>query len=357
MSASRDIAIQRLLLAQMERARDGVSDPVLHLGWISAPAVVLGRYQRRQSALGPAGSDSASLRVVRRVTGGRAVWTEPGQLSVSLVMSEMSSLLPPGSAAIGSGKIINRYVRGILGGLQSLGFKAYYFGRDFLSVERKLAGYVSFEVAPSGATLFHVLIGVSRATALPSELDGYPGVGGNRPDPPPTTLAAESSAAPDRATLERAIVDGYSRNQHIEVRERKLSPLEERLLDEREASTVVESEPPSQGAAHAWLASELKPIACGWLEAAVQVVQDQFLGAVRLSGDFMAPSGSIEALERELRLVPLEWREIGAVVDRMFGEGEAAIAGVRYLRVIPDAILDAASRRPGGGHASLSPTD
>ena len=58
----------------------------------------------------------------------------------------------------------------------------------------------------------------------------------------------------------------------------------------------------------------------------------------------MGNSGAIDRLERELRLVPLDWREIGTVVDRTFSETMNVVVGVRYLRVIPVALLEAAER-------------
>ncbi len=350
LSPARDRTIQRYLLAQAERGRDGAGRlPVLHLGWIEGSAVSLGRFQRLRSALRAEALD-ASVPVLRRLTGGRTVWMSSGQLSVTLALGEPSALLPPGSPGIGPEKIINRYVRGILGGLQKCGFRAYFFGRDFLTVDRKLGGYVSFEVAPSGASLFHALIAVDAATALPRELDGYPSEGGNRADPEATTLVREAGRAVDRAALEAAILDAYARLQEAELRDRDLSPLEETLLAERESPASAQ-EAIGKESGEGWAYSDLQPVACGWLEAAVQVVQERFLGAVRIRGDFMAPASAVEALERDLRLVPLDWKEIGLVVDRVFGAGRNPMVGVRQLRVIPDAILEAAERLGAAGIA------
>ncbi|MBK7977198.1 MAG: hypothetical protein IPK07_29365 [Deltaproteobacteria bacterium] len=347
-SPVRDLAIQRHLLAQMERPREGAPrPPTLHLGWIAGSAIALGRFQRRRAAL--AAAVPGTVPVLVRSTGGRAVRMATGQLSVSLAMSDPSSGLPPGSGAIGAEKVINRYVRGVLGGLQKCGLRAYYFGRDFLSVDRKHGGYVSFEVAPGGATLFNALISVEATTVLPADWNGYPGDGGNRPDPETTTLATERGGAVDRGEIEAAIIGSYARLQEVEPRDRTLSPLEATLLGERESAVVWDGEAELFGEAE-WRDSTLTPIACGWLQASVQVVQDRFLGAVRLFGDFMAPSGAIDSLERDLRLVPIDWREVGLVADRIFGGQRNPIVGVRQLRVIPDAILEAArGGAPGDG--------
>ncbi len=343
LSPARDLALQRHLLAQAERSRDGaVRTPVAHLGWIEGSAVCLGRFQRLRSAVrGTAASDAPA--VLRRLTGGRSVWMSSGQLSLTLALCDPSALLPPGSPAIGPEKLINRYVRGLLGGLQKCGYRAYYFGRDFLSVDRKLGGYVSFEVTPSGACLFHALVAAEAETALPRDLDGYPSEGGNRADPEATTLARESGRALDRAALEDAILDAYARIQDVEIRERELSPLERTLLAERDTLTSAAdvSDPQTEVG---WGHSDLHPVACGWLEVAAQIVQERFVGAVRIHGDFMAPSGAVESLERDLRLVPIDWKEIGLVVDRTFGERRNTLVGVRHLRVIPDAILEATER-------------
>ncbi len=212
---------------------------------------------------------------------------------------------------------------------------------------------MSFEVAPSGACLFHALVAAEAETALPRELDGYPSEGGNRADPEATTLARESGRPLDRAALEVAILDAYARIQDVEIRERELSPLERTLLAERDtvtaATDLIDLETPES-----WGRSELQPVACGWLEVAVQVVQERFLGAVRIHGDFMAPSGAVEALERDLRLVPIDWKEVGLVVDRAFGERRNTLVGVRHLRVIPDAILEATERLGARGNGAPS---
>ncbi len=339
-SPARDLAIQRHLLAQMERPRDGSArPPILHLGWIAGSAIALGRFQRRRMAL--AASVPSTVPVLVRPTGGRTISMATGQLSLSLAMTDPSALLPPGSGAIGPEKVINRYVRGVLGGLQKCGLRAYFFGRDFLSIDRKHGGYVSFEVAPGGATLFHALISVEASTALPPGWNGYPGDGGNRADPPLTTISAEKPGEWSRDTIEDAIVSAYARLQEVEPRERTFSPLEVTLLGERESGVVWQHDGDEDRDVE-WSDSELMPVACGWLQASVQIVQGRFLGAVRLSGDFMAPSGAVDALERGLKLVPIEWREIGLVVDRVFGAAGQPIVGVRQLRVIPDAILAAA---------------
>lgn len=338
-SPARDLAIQRHLLAQLERPREGAPrPPILHLGWIAGSAIALGRFQRRREAL--SASVPPTVPVLVRSTGGRAVWMATGQLSVSLAMSDPSAALPPGSGAIGPEKVINRYVRGVLGGLQKCGLRAYFFGRDFLSVDRRHGGYVSFEVAPGGATLFNALISVEASTVIPAQWNGYPGDGGNRPDPEPTTLTAEKGGVA-RGEIEEAIVAAYARLQELEPRPRGFSPLEVTLLGEREVGVAWEDETEGDGEAQ-WQDSALTPIACGWLQASVQVVQERFLGAVRLFGDFMAPSGAVDALQRGLKLVPIDWREIGLVVDRVFGEARHPIVGVRQLRAIPDAILEAA---------------
>lgn len=339
-SPARDLAIQRHLLTQVDRPRDGVPrPPILHLAWLSGEAIALGRYQRRSVAL--SARMPPSLPVLVRPTGGRAVWMATGQLSVSLVMSDASAALPPASGAIGPEKVINRYVRGVLGGLQKCGLRAYFFGRDFVSVDRKHAGYLSFEVAPGGATLFNALLSVEVSTGLAAQWNGYPGDGGNRPDPELTTLVAEKAGALARDELEEAIVTAYARLQELDPRPRAMSPLELTLLGEREPGGMWTAEVIGEGEPR-WCNSPLMAIACGWFQASVQVVQQRFLGAVRLYGDFMTPSGAIEELERGLRLVPIDWREVGLVVDGVFGERQSPIVGVRHLRVIPDAILEAA---------------
>jgi len=67
-------------------ARGGEPLPVLRI-WQNAPSVVLGRFQDVSQAVDLTACARDGVRVVRRATGGGAVYTEAGTLNVTLVRS------------------------------------------------------------------------------------------------------------------------------------------------------------------------------------------------------------------------------------------------------------------------------
>ncbi|MBO2447363.1 hypothetical protein J4573_09725 [Actinomadura barringtoniae] len=71
-------------------ARGGEPLPVLRI-WQNAPSVVLGRFQDVSQAVDLTACARDGVRVVRRATGGGAVYTEAGTLNVTLVRSTGSA--------------------------------------------------------------------------------------------------------------------------------------------------------------------------------------------------------------------------------------------------------------------------
>jgi lipoate-protein ligase A len=77
---SRNLALDEALV------RAGSLNPVLRV-WQNAPSVIVGRFQNIPRVVDMAACARDGIQVVRRATGGVAIYTDPGSLNVTLVCS------------------------------------------------------------------------------------------------------------------------------------------------------------------------------------------------------------------------------------------------------------------------------
>jgi len=307
---------------------------------LSGEAVLLGRFQCKESVLASAARD---LAVARRATGGRALLAGAGSLSLALVVPTTGALLP-GAVALPTAKIVNRLVRPVLGALGALGVSAGWFGRDFIACARRPVACVSWDALASGAVLFEAQIGFTRALLLPRALAAQPG----RAQPEPA-WASLSELAPERVP----------RMPELEAWLAALS----RGFAERLGAAL---EPPrpiavrsalAAGAAPPWTEGPLPPLSSrprevpiGFVEArvALDALASRRLGApvlseARLLGDFQADSTTLAALEASLRGCPASLAEVGLRIDAHFGPGgRGTMVGLKSLSPLAEAVVEAA---------------
>jgi hypothetical protein len=262
---------------------------------LAGDGLLLGRYSAPQ-----AGAQG------RRATGGRPVRVADGNLGVAIALPR-TGLLLAGGRDVAPVKIVNRFVRPILGALANLGHAAGYFGRDFVSVSREPVAWVSFDASREGAALLEAIVVLAGA--------------------PPV--------------------------------ERFLSALH-RGFEERLGAELGQPRPAPDPAEPAWPpADELLPprasapreIPIGTVEARVELDQlasrrrgVPVIARARLLGDFQADAPSVEALEASLSGCPATFEEVGKRVDAQFGPGgTGTIVGLRTLKPIAEAILEAAA--------------
>jgi lipoate-protein ligase A len=79
---SRNLALDEAL------ARAGSPNPVLRV-WQNAPSVIVGRFQSLAKVVDMAACARDGIQVVRRATGGVAIYTDPGSLNITLVCSRL----------------------------------------------------------------------------------------------------------------------------------------------------------------------------------------------------------------------------------------------------------------------------
>jgi len=115
-----NMALDEELLAKSQL---GEKTPVLRFyGW-SPPAVSLGRFQKRETAVDAAACKRLGYDIVRRITGGRAVLHQ-NELTYSVIARSDDPLFPPN--VLGTYKVI---AAGLVAGLKNLGVNAEMVSR------------------------------------------------------------------------------------------------------------------------------------------------------------------------------------------------------------------------------------
>ena len=312
---------------------------VLRVFAMSGERISAGRYHR----LGAGARDKG---VWRRLSGGRAATFGDGMLGFSLLLPHRSALVSEAPLALAPYQVPNRYVRGLLRALRNLGVDAFYPGRDFVTVNRKSMGMVTFDVDEHGALVFEGVLAIDRpfeirhAAELSGESDG--GIQQEIFSREITTsLTAECGRAQSVVEVAEALAAAYAEQFQLDVRRREFSPLE------KQAITAIEGREFGNG----WgLGAAARPeldhrgvtsIALGIFEARMAVEQGRFIRDVQFSGDFIASAPAVETLERELRLCPADWGSIAMIADRVFAPQESFILGIGKVRTIADTILKA----------------
>lgn len=287
---------------------------------------------------------NVDVHIHRRQSGGRAIPFGDGFVGMTLVLPHRSALFSDAPFALAPYQVMNRYVRGILEGCKLVGVPAFYPGRDFITVDRRILGLVSFEVDQTGALLFEAIIANRRDfSLLPRLLDGVDERG---------LINAEMLTPADTTCLARAIGTeltttevadmlrrGYERQFNLTFAEHVLTALEERAIEVTAAHEFHDDR---------WLRQRrLRPdlehhaserVQLGAFEAHFSLEQNRFIKEIVFAGDFIANSPAIAQLERELRLCPAEWRAIDAVASEIFARPEHFILGIGRTRAIADTV-------------------
>ncbi|MBO1750776.1 lipoate--protein ligase family protein [Actinotalea sp. BY-33] len=129
----------------------GTRRPTLRIWEWGAPAVVIGSFQSLSNEVDPAGADRHGIQVVRRVSGGGAMFIEPGN-TITYSLTVPASLVE-GLSFERSYAFLDDWV---LGALAELGITATYVPlNDIASPAGKIAGAAQKRLA-SGAVLHHV---------------------------------------------------------------------------------------------------------------------------------------------------------------------------------------------------------
>ncbi len=134
---------------------------------VRGPAVILGSRQRAGRVLQLDACAAAAMPVYRRLTSGTAAYVGEQGIVWTLALPRVDSMIPDASPRT----LLNRNVRPFLRGLtRAGGAPAHYFGREWISVRKRPAALLGFEVSPGGAVLIEVIAGLDAPIAVPEVL-------------------------------------------------------------------------------------------------------------------------------------------------------------------------------------------
>lgn len=147
MGAAMHMALDEVLLAEVGAGRRA---PALRIWDWAESAVVLGRFQSVRNEVDAEGTRRHHVRVVRRITGGGAMFVEPGNTITYSLYAPLA--LVEGIGLVASYAYLDRWV---LDALASLGVQATYQPiNDITSPAGKIGG--AAQARRNGAVLHHV---------------------------------------------------------------------------------------------------------------------------------------------------------------------------------------------------------
>lgn len=313
--------------------------PALLIYALEGRLISLGRYHLYQ---GP--HSRGAVGCYRRLAGGRITGAGEGWIGCALIAPSIVALLPERDSAIRPEQVMNRYVRGVIGGLRKLGAECFYPGRDAITTARREIAMCSFEVDRSGALLFEVLLAVERGLGdTVGDLerldpDGgltFPMYHGERA----STLARELRRRVSFEELAGALASGYA-SLLGEVSRRELSAKEQAQADRRAGALAAcgwltgRRRPPGP-ARVARMASQL-----GFVEAQLALGPDDRIERMTLAGDFLASSAGLDEFERALRGCRPDLPSLTAVAAKVFA-GANFILGIGELPNLVRLIMKA----------------
>jgi len=300
----------------------------------------LGRYHFAPSPPPP----SSDVMLHRRHSGGRAVPFGEGFIGVSLILPHRSALTSADPLALAPHQVLNRYVRGLLDACKLAGVPAFYPGRDLITVNRRVIGWVSFEVDACGGLLFEAVLAVrrdfSRLAHFLDVVDPAGVVPATMLEPESTTcLAREIGTDVRTEDIAELIRRGYEQQFDIHCTARSLTVLETAAIDAMaagepsEENWLLQRRPRADLDHHARQAVQL-----GVLEAHFSLAQNRLIKNMAFTGDFIANSPAIARLEDHLRGCSADRPAIDAVVTEVFAEPENYILGIGPLSAIAETI-------------------
>lgn len=304
--------------------------PVLVVAELSSPALLLGRHQRAASTLDlPVARDHGAT-LLRRAGGGRALLVGEGAVALFLYTPAGA---PLAAAPFPAEKTTNRYVRGLLAALRTLGARqAAWFGRDFVSADGRQLAVVSQEGTPDGAVALEAFLSISRGLQPPPAwLRHRPHADPRASGPGPVSLAELAARTPGFDEVAAALMAGWGGADGAE-------PVEG-ALPEADLPPAEEDEAGLSASGHV-------EIPIGFLEALSAAAGGRLVGP-RLRGDFIAPASTVAALEASLDGAPLDAAEIGRRVNEAFHGPAAFLQGLKALDDVAGAVL-AAGRLAAG---------
>lgn len=280
---------------------------------LSGDARVIGAYQRPQDAI------VSQVPIFRRETGGPAVVAGEGILYLALALSDASALM-----LCPRDRVLNRNVRPILGALRRLGGSAHYFGREWISLERRPAGLVAWTRQPGGAVLLETFLGAERPYAPSDEELAWAPSGPRMLGKAPITLREALGTPPSARALAEACAAACADMQPLAVEERAIGPLP--------------ASPSEHHRAMRW--SRPREIPIGFVRAGLAFEASGIVADAALSGDFFQDADAPEKLRAALVGGLATPERLRDVLNAIYGPSGAVIEGLRSLQPVLDGFLE-----------------
>lgn len=327
--------LQSCLIQAIERRERG---PTLLLYAPQEKVISLGRYHLYK---GP--PEHGGIGVYRRLTGGRIISLSPRWIGCSLIVPSRSGLLEPRDAQLKPEQVLNRYTRGVMAGLRSLGADCFYPGRDAITCNRREVAMCTFEETASGVLLVEIFIAIDDGlTSLPLDMERFD------PDGALTCpMYTDATATTLSAVLGRQL--GFEEAaQRIEAGHVSVfGATRPRDLTDAEVAAAADLAG-TMGASwlhHRWPEASLNlaarsSVQLGVMEARLAAAEGK-IERVALYGDFIANTAGLAQFEENLRGQSLDLMTMTAVVLQTYGDGSNFLLGCGDLTNLARLILKA----------------
>lgn len=336
-SAAENIALNRTLL---EGRRDGITPNTLRFLRFE-PSALVGFHQDVDLELNRERCEALGVAIQRRITGGGAIYFDPGQLGWELYFGR-------GDLGVAEmDRLAERICQAAAAGISRLGVEAQFRPRNDIEVGgRKLSG--TGGVSDGEAVLYQgtllIDFDIERMLQLlrtPAEKLSDKAISSARERV--TSLAALLQEPPPLEQIQRALSEGFAEALEIELEAGKLSAAENGRLDA--ALVEIDSEEwifqhrlPSSGPP---LRSALHRARGGLIRAAVAYDPERnYLKQLWLTGDFFVqPRRRIPDLEAALKESPMESLEVR--VETFFRENPTDTLGLTpadFITAIRNAV-------------------
>jgi len=310
-------------------------NPTLLVATIDEPAIMLGRFQHAQSAL----KESAweQYPVLRRLSGGPAIFMDRGSVFMSLIIPNFNHHLKPQTLR-NLPKNLNDIM---LSALRAEGLSLSLAASDVLTKRGYEIGGLGFEIH-NDVAVWECWLGVNAPVALPLTLSNYPPLSEdafNR-NSEAITKIVEDLTLPDWGLSFVEIIPYKFKSADMAAAEYDWRWLDRERINGLMDRVTVPALDPLTG----FSLSRVIEDYIGFVQAACITNEAGILQEVKVFGDFLADSDGIRDLEEKLRWSPVKKRPIALTIDDILGSQSHVILGLKRLGSILEAIMDAATR-------------
>ncbi|MBN2722452.1 MAG: lipoate--protein ligase family protein [Deltaproteobacteria bacterium] len=309
--------------------------PTLIINTISEPAILLGRYQNEASTLK---EEAWKYPVLRRLSGGQAVFMDKGSVFITFILPEYSKYLK--AQTIRSvPKILNDIM---LSAFRTEGLSLSLAAADVLTKRGYEVGGVGFEITEKTAVC-ECWLGMNSSLKLPEGTNAYPALSDEAFTRKPIAITEilDDSTFPQWDQTMAEIISLKMRWERYKVVESTWKWLDrERIAGLKSRVTI--DKPTSENSELTF--SRLIEDYIGFVQAAVSTTEGRMFQEVKIFGDFLADSAGIALLEEKLRWSPVKKRPIALIIDDILGNQGHVILGLKRLGTILEAIMDASGK-------------